>query len=299
MLKQILILTMIFVSFCSLLADTGKEKEELPPVYGWQNKAVGKLNLTQNSYSNWSQGGENLWSWQLGLDANFINVREKYQLEFSGKFAFGKSKVVGKEPRKSEDELRLETILTFNTGEHLDVFISALIQTQFAPGYKYDKTSVPKVSDFLDPIYFTQSIGFEYNPGWKTIFKTRLGAAVKETFARTHLVPYADDPNTPEFETSKVEVGMDSTTDMEFQINSIISFKTKLQLFSNFRGVKYIDVYWDSSFTAEIAKHVHAGLNVKLLYEREVSPRRQLKQTLTVGLSYSFFQKKSPPKQLP
>lgn len=295
MLKQILILLLVFAPISDLFADTGKETEKKPPVYGWQKKTMGKLNLTQNSYSNWSQGGENLWSWQVGLDADFKNVRKKYQLEFSTKFAFGKSKVVGKEPRKSEDELRLETVFTFNTGKHLDVFISALIQTQFAPGYKYDTTSVPKVSNFFDPIYFTQSIGFEYNPGWKTTFKTRLGAAVKETFSRTQLVPYADNPDTPEFETSKIEVGIDSTTDIELQFNSIVSFKTKLQIFSNFRGVKNIDVYWDNSFTAEIAKHVHAGLNVKLLYEREVSPRRQLKQTLTVGLSYSFFPLKKTP----
>ena len=126
-----------------------------------------------------------------------------------------------------------------------------------------------------------------------------MGAALKETITRNHPVPFADDPDTPEIEKVKVEVGMDSTTDLEIKINDIISFKSKLQLFSNFRGIQNIDVYWDNSFIAEIAKHVHAGLNVKLLYDRDVSPRRQLKQTLTVGLSYSFFPRKSSPRQLP
>ncbi len=269
-----------------------KEKKKKPKLeLGWHKKAAAKLNFTKNSYDNWAvQGGENSWSWQLDLLANVKHVQKKYQWEVSGKFSFGRTKVVGTESQKTEDEIRLESIFSFKAIFFLKGYISLLIQSQLAPGYDYETEPITRISNFLDPVYITQSMGFDYQPG--KIFKTRAGFALKETFTRNHPVPYADNPETDRIERVKVEVGLNSTTDVNIEISEIISFTSRFELFSNFRGFDSIDIYWDNLFLAKIAKFVVVSFNLKLIYDKDVSPRRQLKQTLAVGLMVSFFKEK-------
>ena len=269
-----------------------KEKKKKPKLeLGWHKQAAAKLKFTKNSFDNWVvQGGENSWSWQLDVLANVKHVQEKYQWEVSGKFSFGRAKVTGAESQKTEDEIRMESVFTFRTFLFLRGYLSLLIQSQSAPGYNYETDPIIRISNFLDPLYITQSMGFDYEPG--KIFKTRAGFALKETFTRNHPVPYADNPETDRIERLKVEIGLNSTTDLDIKINEIISFTSRFELFSNFRGFDRIDIYWDNLFSAGIAKFVEVSFNFKLIYDKDVSPRRQLKQTLAVGLIYSFFKEK-------
>jgi hypothetical protein len=52
---------------------------------------------------------------------------------------------------------------------------------------------------------------------------------------------------------------------------------------------KEIDVRWDNLFAAEIAKHLAVGFNFQIFYDRDISIKRQLKQILSVGFTYSLL----------
>jgi hypothetical protein len=262
-----------------------QETEEKKPEFGWKKEMVGNLNFTQNKFDNWSQGGEDSWSWQLDINAKFENDQEKYNWSNTGKFSFGQTKIGDADSRKAADEIKLESVYTYKLGEYVNPYASLSGRTQISQGYTYTDTSKISISNFLDPGYFTQSVGVGYKPN-ETI-KTRIGAALKETVADKY--PFADDPATARIEKSRVEFGAESVTDLEYKVSENIVFKSKLEMFSNFESLNQIDANWDNLITAKVSEYINVSFNLNVFYDRDISISRQLKQTLAVGLSYSLL----------
>ena len=276
----------VFVFMLSLNVFAQEEKKE-EPKYGWQNEVVTGLNLTQNSFDNWSQGGENSLAWQFNFNAKFINDQKKYNWSNTGKLQFGRTKVGDQDSRKSIDEIKLESVYTYKMSLYVNPYISASAQTQLMKGYKYTDTTNFVVSNFFDPAYFIQSAGIGFAPN-ETV-KTRLGAALKETVTRDYPVPYADDPDTPEIEKTKVEPGMESVTGVNVSLAKNILFTSNLQLFSNMKAFNEIDVNWDNLLVAKVNDYINVNFNVKLFYDRDISTKRQLMQSLALGLTYTLL----------
>ena len=65
--------------------------------------------------------------------------------------------------------------------------------------------------------------------------------------------------------------------------------KSKLELFYDFGALDEIDVKWDNIFSAKISKYVDVNFNIKLFYDKDLSEKRQIKQALAVGLTYTFL----------
>jgi len=84
-----------------------QEAKEDSVVYGWKNQVVAGLNLTQASFDNWEQGGENTLAWQLKTDMNFTNDQEKFIWVNNGKFTLGFAKVGDDEAKKSRKNLQI------------------------------------------------------------------------------------------------------------------------------------------------------------------------------------------------
>ena len=153
--------------------------------------------------------------------------------------------------------------------------------TQFTDGYAYTDSSKVVVSSFLDPGYFTQSVGLGYKPN--DIIGTRLGAALKETVTDKFSDAYADG------ESMRTEFGAESVTDIKWQAVENILYTSKLEVFSNLKGIDEIDVNWDNMLSSKITDIITVSFNFKLFYDKDVHFKRQLKQTLAVGLSYSLL----------
>ncbi|HEM49412.1 MAG TPA: DUF3078 domain-containing protein [Caldithrix sp.] len=260
-----------------------QEAEEKKPEYGWKNEGVAGLNFTQNKFDNWTQGGEDSWSWQLDINAKFVNDQEKYNWSNSIKISYGKTKVGDAGARKAADEIKLESVYSYKLGIYVNPYAAVTGLTQFTDGYDYSKDPKVKVSGFMDPGYFTQSAGLGIEPN--AHIKTRLGAALKETITSsdTAAIIYADG------EDMRVEYGAESVTDINYKFNEILLYTSKLEMFSNLNRIDEIDVTWDNLVSAKLTKYITASLNVKIFYDKDISERRQLKQTLAVGLSYNLF----------
>ena len=258
-----------------------------PPAYGWKTEMTGSLSLTQAGFSNWAQGGENALAWQTSVKANFTRTEKKYSWVNKGKFLYGLSKVGDTGTRKSADELKLETVYTRKMNLYLNPFFAATAITQFAPGYTYDANTKTQVSGLLDPGYFTQSAGLGYSRTDE--FKTRLGATIKETVTRDFPIPYADDPGTSNVEKTKVEGGITSTTEVKRKLSENMLYTSELVLFSNLKSMSEIDVDWSSQVVAKVAKYVNVTLSVDVLYDKDIVDKWQLKEVLSLGLTYSIF----------
>lgn len=280
--KSALFLSIIFLTGTRLFAQ---EKEQ--PQYGWEKEVVGGINLSQASFDNWTQGGENSLVWQVNLNGKFVNNQEKMNWSNTGKFTFGRTKVGKQDSRKSIDEIKLESVFTYKISSVVNPYLAATGETQSATGYRYDGASKVAVSGFFDPAYLTQSVGAGYAYGER--FKTRLGAAAKQTITSNYPVPYADDPATVVVEKTKSEFGMESVSDLNLKLNETTLLTSKLELFSNLAAFDQIDVRWDNIVTAKISKYINVNFNVKLFYDKDISTKRQLKQALAVGFTYSLF----------
>jgi hypothetical protein len=263
----------------------GSEEEETP--MGWKNELVGALNLTHASFDNWAQGGEDAFGWQVALNGTFTHFAPKHEWANSLKLAYGTTKVGDQDARKSVDEIKLESVYTYKAGAFVDPYVAATAATQFAEGYVYSDTAKTAVSGFLDPGYFTQSVGIRR--AYRDIVATRLGAAAKETITDKFPVPYTDDPETDEIEDTKTEVGAESVTDLNLKLSTNILFTSKLALFSNLEASNEIDVDWDNLLTLKVEEYLNVNLNVRIFYDRDVSTSRQIKESLAIGLTYSFI----------
>jgi hypothetical protein len=282
----------IFTGIIGLLLSVScpmfaQEAEEQKPEYGWQKELVGSLNVTQTAFDNWTQGGEDTLAWQLNINGKAIRSEEKYKWDNTGKISYGMAKISDLESRKSTDEVKLESVFIYLLGTYVNPYVAASAETQFAAGYEYTDDDKVETSNILDPVYFSQSAGIGYEPIKE--FKTRLGFAVRETITRDHPVPYTDDPETEEEETTKVEPGVESVTDFSKKLIGGILLTSKLELFSNLKAMDEIDVKWDNIFSAKISKYIDVSFNIKFLYDKTVSEKRQLKQALALGLTYTFL----------
>ena len=284
--RLIQILLLVFVSTMVVVVEEEEKKEE--PNLGWDNKFIGTLNLAQTALSNWTQGGENAWNWQLNLNGNFLNRQEKYEWANTIKIVYGQAKIGSDELKKSDDELFLETVFTYKAWGTINPYVAATALTQFTPGYDYGTDPKTKISDILDPGYFREGFGLNYKPS--ETFSTRLGVAFKQTVADEFAARWSDDPETiDEVEKSRSEVGAESVTDYSVKVSELIVYVTKLELFSNMNRIDEIDVRWDHLFSAKVADYLAVSFNLNLFYDKDISLKRQLKQTLAVGLTYSFL----------
>lgn len=265
----------------SLFAQEKKEE----PKYGWINEAIGSLNLTQTSFDNWQQGGESSMAWQLNFNGKFENNQRQTNWVNTAKLAYGNAKIGDAENRKSVDEIKLESVYAYKLKPKWNAYIAGTGETQLTKGYQYSNAGKVAISNFLDPGYFRESVGIGYTPN--KIFKTRLGAALKETVS--DIYGYADDADTADLETVRTEFGAESVSELNQKLAENIILTSKLELFSNLKAANEIDVNWDTILAAKVSKFVDVNFNVKLFYDRNISTQRQLKQALALGLTYTFL----------
>ncbi len=257
------------------------------PVFGWQNEVIAGMTLTQTQFDNWTAGGENSLAWQFNLNYKFVNDQASSNWATSGQLVYGTLKQNETAARKSVDEIKFESVYKYKLGFFVNPYAALNAETQMAAGYDYGTDTVTQISAYMDPGYFRESFGVGYQH--EELVKTRLGLSFKQTRTTDYPVPFADDPSTPEIETTRSEVGLESVTDMNWPLaeNSQLSFK--LELFTAFDGFDAMDVSWDNLLSTKIGKVLSINFNLKLLYDEDLSAKRQLNQSLAFGLTYTLL----------
>jgi hypothetical protein len=279
-------LLFIFGLWC--LNASAQQVDTLEVKKTWTHNLVGGLNLTQVSFNdNWAQGGENALAYALSLIGKSANELPKTNWTTSYKFAYGQTKLGDQGIRQTDDKIDIESNLTYKVGTYINPYIAATLKTQFAAGFDYATTPKTPVSNFFDPAYLTQSAGLGYQPIPQ--IKTRLGAALREVIT-SEFNSYADDPKTLAVEKTKVEGGLESVTEVSWQLQSNLLFSGKLELFDAFRNFDIIIMRSDNTLAAKVSKYLTVNVNVQLIKEPPVQRGKiQAKETLAIGLSYSFL----------
>jgi hypothetical protein len=254
----------------------------------WDIGGVATLDFNQGYYSNWVQGGENNLSALLNIDFNIDYKKGKtiWDNDFeykAGMIQSGKTEGV----RKNEDILEINS--KYGTNANKDWYYSALInfKTQLFKGYEYPNDTAA-VSGFLAPAYTVFSIGMDYKPSDKlTILASPISSKI--TMMR----------NTDKFEETKFglnenqsikkEVGAYVKSIFNMQLHENIHMQNKINLFTNYlKNPQNIDVDWEVNFDMKITEYIQTSITFHIKYDDNVSTSTQLKEALSVGLSYKF-----------
>lgn len=278
----------VIISILPLYALSLAQTVQPVPEYGWKHGLVAGLTLTQVGFTDWAQGGENALAYTIFADGKSIDDEENSNWTNTYKFAFGQTRLSNQGLRKADDIIDLSTVFTYKLRTLINPYAAATVKTQFAKGYMYPKAdSAVQVSAFFDPGYLTQSAGVGYQP-IKEI-KTRLGFALREIITNK-FNQYSDNPETKDkIEKVSVDGGMESVTDVEWQLDDNILFTMKLEMFAPFKRFDEIVVRDNTSLVAKVNKYITAMFNVQLINEKRVTPRTQIKETIALGLSYTLF----------
>lgn len=273
-----------------------QEADTLAAEPAWNVDVIGKLSGSQAGYRNWQEGGINTLAVTTGLDAKARRTVGNWAQTHEARLAFGLVKQEQSEVRKADDLIRLSAALQYAGAGFFRTFnptIAIAARSQFAAGFNYDKnpftgdTRPPpvKVSDFFSPATFTQTVGLAYDPApW---FKQRFGLAAKETVVRIErLRPLY---GVPSDRSVRMEVGMESKTEFDREVVENVRLKSSLGLFAAFNKPDLPDLIWENLVAMKVNAWLGVNLEFAALYDRDVSRALQMKEVLSVGVSFVFI----------
>ena len=260
-------------------ADTSKE-------FGWKNTASAALNLTQVSFKDWVAGGSNTLAYSAVVQGSSVLTSVRTVWTNNYRLAFGQARLADQGIRKTDDEIYLESLFIYKLGTYVNPYGALTLRTQFAPGYDYSTTPETQVSQFFDPAYVTESAGFAYKPVPE--FSTRLGVALREAITSRYN-QYATDLTTHTVHKVWTRGGVESVSELNGNVAENIQIVARLELFAPFKTFDRITVLNDYSLIAKVNKYISTGLTLALINDVNVSARTQMKQALTLGLTYTLF----------
>jgi hypothetical protein len=245
------------------------------------------VNITQISFTDWTQGGENALAYALFLEGKSAYAKDMIEWVNEYKFGYGQAKLGSGTIRKTDDMIDLGSVLIYKLGKIINPYASVSLKTQFTEGVTYDAAghTVP-VSNFFDPVYIIQSAGVGYQPVPEV--KTRLGAAVREILTKTH-TRYSDDPTTTQVEKEKVEGGLESVTEVVWTVMENVVLHAKFELFAPVKHFNQTTIRSDNSLSAKINKFLSVNLNVQLINDPPVQARTQVKEALALGFNFTLM----------
>lgn len=182
----------------------------------------------------------------------------------------------------------MESVISYKLRTFVDPYASLTLKSQFALGFTHDPETGAKtaVSKFFDPAYLTQTVGFGYQPFPQV--KTRLGAGLREVIT-SQFNAYADDPKTMHVETIKIDGGFESVSNIDLDLDENLVFTSKLELFAPFNALDEVIIRADNTIAAKFNKLISVILNMQIINDRRVTPRTQIKETLSLGISYTLI----------
>jgi len=251
---------------------------------GWTPHGSVAVNLSQIAFENWTQGGEN--SLAFSSMGNFAMVYRNpvWFLSNRLKIAYGQSHTNGRN-FTTDNELRLESILVKDINWKINPYFSNEVRTSLVNGYDYSTEQDIQIAAFFDPGYITQSLGFIYS---KKYFSTRLGIGLQETFTNK-FNSFSDDTETPEIEKFKIETGIESVSEANYEFMKNMIYTGRVRLFSRFNHLDVWDVNWDNLITAKINDYFNVNFVFSYIYQVDQSLKSQYKEALQLGFSYVLF----------
>ncbi len=283
----------------------------------WTEKNTFGVNLSEVAFVNWNSGGNNSVSalFYANFQRNF--ERDLTIWKNSASMRYGINAQEGREIRKTEDELRLNSSFGFRTDSISNWYYSGKFSfnSQFSNGYKYPDTEVA-ISRFMAPGYTFLGAGTEFSHPDEDLTIYLSPITFKSTFVLDQRLAnegmFGVEPAVTdelgnilkEGENVRTEFGFLVTSGFSREVFDNIDLSNQLSLYSDYLN-KFgnIDVDWQLNVNMKVNDFVKANVGSHIRYDDDVKfkedtngdgkletsgPRIQLKQMLGVGVVYEF-----------
>ena len=306
-----------WISFADTKPITKRKKKFVIPSF-WDKVNKVSFILNEAAFVNWNAGGDNSVS-AIGRMDFERNYKFRY-IQWDNVLAlrYGWNTQSGREPRKTEDAIRLRSTFGYQRDTLSPWYFSVKgkFNTQFSNGYNYPDTSTP-ISRFMAPGYLFVGAGVSYIPKGKKFNLYMSPASYKITFVLDEdlanrgsfgVRPAVLDSNgnvlVPGANTF-TEFGILISNYWEKEIFKNVRLEHALSLYTDYiRSFGNIDVDWELNFNFTVNNFIEATLGTHLIYDDDIKfdrvvagdgtvinpggARVQFKQILGIGLVYSF-----------
>jgi hypothetical protein len=265
----------------------------------WKIGGLINVNINQGSQSNWAAGGDNFSFAAAGLfngTAFYTKGKNIWDNTLNASYGYINASSLG--ARVNADQYDLNSSYGYAAGKKW--YYAALVdfRSQFSNGYLYPANAAPQFnSAAFSPAYLIISLGMEYKPSDSfSVFLSPLTA--RTTIVSNDSMSFYGKYGVPRGQHALYEVGAFVSANYIVAISSILSYTTRLDLFSNYLGNPFdLDVYFTNMVNAKLGKFLTASLSVNLIYDNNVlftdangvmGPRLQFQELIGVGFSYKF-----------
>jgi hypothetical protein len=263
----------------------------------WRKGGIYSLNLSQGSLSNWAAGGDD-FSLSVNSIMNLFAFykRDRHSWDNTFDFNFGYVNTTSLGSRKNDD--RIDLLSKYGYGVSSDWNLAGLFnfRSQLAKGYTYDEGGRTFSSAFLSPANILVSAGMDYKPNnYFSVFMsplTQRWIIVKDDSLSARGL-YGVEPGRH----SKSELGAFLTANYIKELNKVVAYKGRLDLFSNYKhNPQNVDVFFSNIFSAKLSRALSASWNIDLIYDDDArlfgknkrSPALQVKSLVGAGLMVRF-----------
>ncbi len=267
----------------------------------WDRSLSVDLTTTQTSYSDsWVGGEAGSVNWVSNLKGHgerqflpWFNLKTSLKLSFGQTLTQDAETGDWSKPSKSTDLIDWENVGRLTVHAVVDPYAAFRIETQFLDA------SNPAKKLFFTPIRLTESAGIAkklYEKD-KSFITSRLGLGLRQTMKKSV------DSNLVTYDSTFIDGGFESVTDVEFFFSEKLHYTGKLTLykavyFSEKDAVrdtpsadywKAVDVNWENIISASLTDIFTVNFYGQLLFDKQVSKKGRVKQTLAIGLVFKVI----------
>lgn len=259
-------------------------------VRAWSFSGENSIGFSQIALSNWSAGGENTYTLNASVNLNATRSWGKNIWQNSMNIGYGIQQLEHQGTKKLNDLLIVNTQYGYKASGKWYYTGRVNLQTQISKGYDYNVTPKKFTSTWFAPAYLLASVGLEFRSTNKAVTVFFSPATAKYTIVDNDYLSSIGAFGVAKGKCFRSEFGGAIITKYKKEnIIKNVNVDTILGLFSNYSDrPKNIDVSWQLLVVMKVNKLLSTNFSTHLLYDDNVIGKIQLKEMLTVGLSYNF-----------
>lgn len=263
----------------------------------WKKGGQYGLNIAQGSLSNWAAGGDD-FSLSINSVLNLFAFykKGKHSWDNTLDFNLGYVNTTSLGSRKNDDRLDILSKYGYALGPKWNVSGLVNFRSQLFDGYTYTETSRTFSSTLLSPAYVLVSPGFDYKPNADlSIFISPITS--RWTIVLDDTLSNRGDYGVEPGKHSRNEMGAFASVNYLKTFNKIITYKGRLDLFSNYKGkAKNVDLFFTNVLNVKLNKILSLTYSLDMIYDDDVrlfgptekGARMQLKSMLGAGVLLKF-----------
>lgn len=275
------------ILFNSLISISQVKHDSIGLNKRWKISGTNSLTGSQTSFDKWQLGGTNnlTVNARINYDFNF----QKNGLNWDNKFiaAYGFNRQKRNSVKKTDDRIELNSIIAKPFKQNWSYSAYLNFQTQFDKGYN-PNDEFETLSRFASPIFL------QLGPGvfWKKHddFKINFSpASTKFIFVHEKFTKNGKSFSVEQHETKRVEFGASAYVYYRVKVLENITIENILSLYSNYiENTKNVDFDYQLNIDMKVTKLITANITYAAKYDNETFGALQQKQSIGVGVKYSF-----------